>query len=132
MIEIGAEKTKPDAGIVILHHKKSGFFRVIHADGAWGGVNQIGIIHLTFYAEHPAIPTSVSYPVDKDGNVTNEPTTTGEDGAHREMEIDVALALPAAIQVRSTLDNFIKMAIEQMNATAATLKEIKAQQTEIK
>jgi hypothetical protein len=124
-------ENKP-AGFVKLHHKKSGFFRVVHADGAWGGFNNIGIIHLTFYAEHPAIPTSVTYPVDKDGNSINNPTTEGDEGAHREMEISVALALPAAMQVRATLENFIKMAVEQMNEQAAILRERQTKMTESK
>jgi hypothetical protein len=110
-----SEQKTPATGFVKLHHKKSGFFRVVHADGAWGGVNNIGIVNLTFYSEHPAIPTSVTYPLDAAGNAINTPTIVGDEGMHREMEISVALALPAALQVRATLDSFIKLAVEEMN-----------------
>jgi hypothetical protein len=113
-----------------IHHKKSGAFRVVHADGAWGGVNQFGIVHLTFYAEHPAIPTSVTYPV-KDGVTINQPKAVGDDGTQREMEIDIALSLPAAVQVQKTLEIFIKMAMSQMNALSENLKQ-QEKQTESK
>jgi hypothetical protein len=102
-------------GSVKIHHKKSGFFRVVHADGAWGGVNGTAVIHMTFYSEHPAIPTSVIYPLDKNGLMVNTPTIEGDEGLHREMEVAIALTLPAAMQVRTTLDNFIRIAVEQMN-----------------
>ncbi|MGA9408421.1 MAG: hypothetical protein WBW71_14900 [Bacteroidota bacterium] len=103
----------PAADFVKFHHKKSGFFRVVAADGAWGGVNQAGVVHLTFFSEHPSIPTSVTYPL-KDGIMSSPPTAEGNEGIDREMEIDVALSIPAAMQVRATLDNFIKLAEEQM------------------
>ena len=99
---------------VKIHHKRSGFFRTIFADGSWGGANAGGIVYLTFYSEHPAIPTSVSYPLDKDGNVINEMSAEGDEGYHREMEVNVALSIPAAMQVRATLDSFIRMAVEEL------------------
>lgn len=125
------EPEKINFGSVKLFHKKSGNFRVVHADGAWGGVNNTGIVHLTFFAEHPAIPTTVTYPLDKNGLMVNTPTQECDEGQHREMEIDVALSLPAALQVQATLGNFIKVAIEQMNQMNEQAKKI-ANQAEAK
>jgi hypothetical protein len=115
MADSTPEQKKQIHEFVKFHHKKSGFFRVVHADGAWGGANLGGLVHLTFYSEHPAIPTSVTFPVDKNGVMIDTPTEENNDGWHREMEISVAMTLPAAMQVRATIDNFIKVAVAQMN-----------------
>jgi hypothetical protein len=103
---------KTPASFVTFNHKKSGFFRVVHADGAWGGANAAGIVHMTFYSEHAAIPASVTYPIDKAGNMINTPTAAGDEGWQREMEVSVAMTVSAAVQVRATLDAFIKMAVD--------------------
>jgi hypothetical protein len=102
------------ASSVTFHHKKSGFFRVVHADGAWGSANQTGVINLALYSEHPSMPTSVTYPLDKDGNVINNPSHVGDEGFQREVEVSIALTVPAAMQVRATLDVFINQAVENM------------------
>ena len=117
-------ENKNPAGFLKLVHKKSGFFRTIHADGAWGGLNTAGVIFLTFYAEHSAIPSSVSYPMDKDGNVTNDMLYEGEDVLDREMEVNIALTIPAALQVRQTLDNFIKTATAELTKLQQKLPSV--------
>jgi hypothetical protein len=95
---------------VTFHHKRSGLFRVVHADGVWGGLNQSGVIQLTFYAEHPAIPEVITYPLSKDGTLTNEPKAVGDEGIQREMEVLVALNIHAATQLRGNLDELLKLA----------------------
>ena len=111
-----AEPTNPyNADEVVFHHRKSGMFRTIHADGAWGGSNIGGVVFLTFYAQHPAIPQSVKYILDANGAVIPDKTQAAvEEGEDRDMEVTIAMTIPAAVQVRQTLDNFIKAAMEQM------------------
>jgi len=104
----------PNPELLTIHHKKSGFFRTVYADGAWGGANTGGVIFLAFYAEHPAIPTVIKYPLDKNGLIVNKPEVEGDVGHHREMEVNIALTISAAIQVRQTLDNFIKIAEDEL------------------
>jgi len=60
------------------------------------------------------MPTSVTYPLDKDGNVINNPSHVGDEGFQREVEVSIALTVPAAMQVRATLDVFINQAVENM------------------
>jgi hypothetical protein len=61
---------------------------------------------------------------DKNGVTINTPKSEGDEGWHREMEIDVALTIPAAMQVKATLDNFIKLAVEQMNQLKQQLDKL--------
>lgn len=115
MSEPAPEQKKHIHEFVKFSHKRSGLFRVVHADGAWGGANQAGIIHLTFYSEHPAIPTSVTYPVDQNGMMVDTPKSENEVGWDREMEVSIAMTIPAAYQLRATIDNFIQIAVDQLN-----------------
>jgi hypothetical protein len=71
------------SGFVKFHHKRSGLFRVVHADGAWGNVNQTGTINLTLYSEHLSIPYSVAYPLNPNGNIINTPTFEADEGLQR-------------------------------------------------
>jgi hypothetical protein len=43
---------------------KSNFFRVIHVDGAFGGLSPNGFVHMALYSERRAIPTKVVHKIE--------------------------------------------------------------------
>jgi hypothetical protein len=106
-------ETEPENGHQDEHtqlavsYVKSNFFRVIHADGAWGGVSPFGDIHIAFYSERAAIPDSSKVIVSqKTGQVSEEHIATSE--LVREVESDVVVDLGTAIRIRAWLDDKIK------------------------
>lgn len=92
---------------IAVSYIKSNFFRVIHADGAWGGVSPFGDIHIAFYSERAAIPdTSKVRLSNATGQLSEEYSATSE--LVREVESDVVVDLATAIRIRAWLDDKIK------------------------
>ncbi len=100
---------------------KSNFFRVIHADGAWGGISPRGDIHVSFYNERGALPDSSIITLAADGKPTKPEVAQSSGTIIREIECDVVLDLAAAIGLRKWLDNHI-------NELNRVIKEAEGQQ----
>jgi hypothetical protein len=54
---------------IAFEYIKSNLFRVIHADGAIGGVTPSGNLHLAFFSERPAIPRMIVHKRDPSGTL---------------------------------------------------------------
>jgi hypothetical protein len=83
---------------------KSNFFRVIRADGAFGGVSPQGAIHMAVYSERQPIPTKT---VHKFEGMQLGPEIRskrqGRKAIVREVEADIVLELGQAIILRDWL-----------------------------
>src|ERR1700730_5784508 len=97
---------------------KSNYFRTIHADGVWGGVNGHLDIAMAFYSERPAIPQQITVPVEN-GKLGNEleRKRVGRDAVIRDVEISVTMNVEVAKQFLRWLDEKIK-AIDEFNEKA--------------
>jgi hypothetical protein len=76
---------------------KSNFHRVIHADGAWGGITPRGTIILSFWSERPPIPKQIVHQVTPEGlgeEIKGE--REGRDAMIREVEVSVIMDIGAA------------------------------------
>lgn len=109
----GEKKSDVRQSVKFLH-QRGGYYRAIHADGAWGAVSSASNIHLAFYNERPPIPNAVIQDLGPDGNWIHEslrvdPPQT-EPSISRQFEVDVILSLEAAKVVREVLQNFIELA----------------------
>lgn len=97
---------------VLFHYIKSNQFRVIHADGAYGGISPRGYIHFALYNERTAIPRTTSLDLVSSkagvGTYGNEVRVDGRDGYVREIEIDVMMDIRAAKNLHEWLDEKIK------------------------
>ena len=91
---------------------KSSLFRVIHADGVWGGVTPRGQIQMTFWNERAAIPTQMTYEASDDGKVGDEikAERQSRDAIVREVEALVILDLVTAKSVLKWLQARIEFA----------------------
>ena len=80
---------------VTLHYIKSHQFRVIHSDGAIGGITPRGLIHMALFSERPAIPQQVTHELVPTGPGTvtlgSEKAKLGREGFVRELEVDVIM-----------------------------------------
>src|ERR1700687_3807054 len=76
---------------------KSNYFRTIHADGVWGGVNGHLDIAMAFYSERPAIPQQITVPVEN-GRLGHEleDKRVGRDAVIRDVEIAVTMNIEVA------------------------------------
>ncbi len=81
-----------------FHYKKSNHFRVIHADGAWGGITPDLNLFIGFYSQRPPIPEMTVQPIQEDGTLGSEikDAMISKDGLVREMEAGIVMS-PAAI-----------------------------------
>ncbi len=96
-----------------FHFVKSADYRVIHVDGAHGGITPHGFVQMTLYAERQPIPQRTTHEVSS-GQVGDELTDErlGRDGPVRECEVTAILSLPTATALRDWLEK----RIEQLNA----------------
>jgi len=103
--------TSTEATVPIrFHYIKSPGFRVLHVDGAVGGITPRGMIHLATYSERGAIPRILeqSFSVDRGTPIEPEPRVIeARDGIVREMEADLVMTLNTAIEVRDWLNTHI-------------------------
>lgn len=78
---------------VVFEYIKSQHFRVIHADGAIGGITPTGNVHMAFYSERTAIPQMMVHEANPDGTVGKilPEQTMVRPGIIREMDVDVVL-----------------------------------------
>ena len=85
---------------------KSNFFRVIHADGVWGGVTPHMNIQMSFFSERTPIPKVTTAQVTPSG--IKEINKETKIGIIREVEVDVIMDLETAKALRFWLDEKIQ------------------------
>lgn len=93
-----------------FHYLKSNYFRVVHIDGAIGGVTPEGYIHASMYSERLAIPREQSFAIDENGALGELKDTLTRDGVVREMEIDAIMNIESAKSLRDWLTSNIERA----------------------
>ena len=108
-----------------IHFIKGSNFRVIHASGVWYGGDSQQNLHLTFFNERNPIPKTLVVNLNEQGAVLGEDISKRESkmGVIREMEVDVILSLPAAMELHKTLGENLKAIQDIMSKThGETLK----------
>ena len=97
MSEDGSPPPLPEE--VEIHYIKAAGFRVIHADGVWGGPTPRGYISMSFFSERTPIPKRMVYDVPKSGIIKGDAPpkeTEARQGIVREVEADVMVDLETA------------------------------------
>lgn len=97
-----------------FHYIKSNYFRVIYAEGAYGGINPRGNITFSFYNERNAIPqvSEVSVKADEKGilkSTSDEKVIATRNGVVRELEVEISMNLETAISFHDWLGQRIEM-----------------------
>jgi hypothetical protein len=95
---------------VRFHYLKSNLFRIIHTDGAYGGLTPRLDIFVSFFSERPPIPQVMVNRMDETGKLGTEIVEDRQtrDGIIREAEVgmtmtvDVAKALAGWLQEKIT------------------------------
>jgi len=110
---------------VQFRYLKSGHFRVVHANGAWGGLNPQAEVHMVFWSERPSIPDAIVNAITEDGRLGKEIAIKGEGGTVRECEVDVVMNYATAKAVHGWLTTQLHQ-LEELIMEAR-----KAQKTEV-
>ena len=95
---------------------KSQFFRVLHADGAIGGITPSGYIHFSFYSERQAIPQSQTFTLNKDGSLGQSiaEKTIIRNAVVRELDVDVVMNVDVARSLAIWLSQQVKLYEEKV------------------
>ena len=107
-----------------FHYIKSSHFRVIHADGAWGGLTPRLDIHMALYSERPAIPDLIEQEINEDQSLGKEHAIHGKDGIVREVEADIVMSYPTAKALHGWLTQMLGH-VEKIVAANAPEKPVK-------
>jgi hypothetical protein len=81
---------------LLINYLKSHYFRVIHADGIWGGVSPRGNIHMSFYNERAALPDISRVTLSDQGQQVAPERYKSSSKIVREIEADVIIDLTTA------------------------------------
>ena len=81
---------------VEFHYIKSNSFRVVHADGVWGGTTPRGYIAMSLFSERAPIPRKLIHEIMPDGILGQETGRESRDGIIREVEVEVKVDLEMA------------------------------------
>jgi hypothetical protein len=103
----------PKQDRIEAHYQKSNFFRVVHADGAFGGPTPRGLVNIAFYSERTALPRRTAIPV-VNGVPGPEEILESKSGVLRELEIDVIMDLAVAVSFHAWLGKVIAEAQSQL------------------
>lgn len=108
MIMTNNQSDEPQPEAVLPQHVsffyiKSQFFRVIHVDGAIGGITPRGFIHCAVYSERAAIPQEQEIEITDGLHLGKILKSDGKAGIVREVDADIMLTKTAAIELRDWL-----------------------------
>lgn len=113
MAENGKARSDSDVvqSKVEFHYIKSNHFRVIHADGVYGGATPRGFIHMDFFSERSPIPRKVTQKVTASGQLGEEIAAESErkEGVVREVEVGVMISLEQARSLTKWLEEKIQL-----------------------
>lgn len=114
---------------------KSNSFRVIHGDGAFGGLTPAGNIHMGIFSERMPFPQKIVHSLEAlpDGKQKLGPEILGRregrQAVIRELEVGVVLNVAQAIVLRKWLDDRIKQYQQLIGPLPATEDEIPSEPT---
>lgn len=98
-----------EGGTIAFDYIKSRQFRVIHIDGAMGGLTPSGLLHVGFYSERPAFPQRIVHEVTSEGQLGDLRTqdTISRGSIVRELDVDAVMTIATAKSLRDWLSQRI-------------------------
>ena len=94
---------------VKFHYIKGHLFRVIHVDGAIGGITPQRQIFVSLFSERAALPTMIEFEVSPEGELGEEIKREGREGLVREMDVGVVLSVESARDLADLLQRQLQV-----------------------
>lgn len=106
------------AGEIKFDYIKSNLFRVLHIDGAWGGITPKMDIWMAVFNERGAIPKQIVQRVKEDGRIGEEilEKRLSRDAIVREVEADLVMNLATAKSIAAWLQDKINKVEQALQA----------------
>jgi len=92
-----------------FHYNMSNHYRVIHADGAFGGITPTGLINMNIFSERRPLPDLNVYKITDDNKIGEEimEMRVGKNGVIREVESGILIDLEKAESLAKWLNDKI-------------------------
>ena len=117
------------AAKIKFEFRDSSLFRIVHADGVFGGPTPSGDLYLSFYNERSAMPKSVTHMLE--GNTAGaeimEERVVSSEGIERTNEVAVLMSFATAVSFREWLSRRINDMVAQNPELAKAEEETKKQ-----
>jgi len=112
-----------------FHYLKSNLFRVIHVDGALGGLTPTLDLFFTLYSQRAPIPNLTVQPVLQNGQLGEEIVSerVTKDGIIREPEVGVMMSLSTARAFHKWLTDKLELADKAIKQQQVQTKKVKPQ-----
>ena len=82
---------------------RSPFFRVVHSNGAWGGLTPRRQLSVTFYSERNSVPRQITHEITTDGKLGPVVSRDTTDNVRRELEVEVMMDMEEAVSLHAWL-----------------------------
>jgi hypothetical protein len=115
--------TDPKTSIEAFY-EKGNFFRVIHADGVFGGPSPRGLITMSFNNERVALPRRSRIPI-KDGVAGPEEILETKGGIFREIETTVMMDIASALSFHEWLGVQVNEVVKQLGLSQDQVARIR-------
>jgi hypothetical protein len=109
---------------VAFQINRSSLFRIVHADGVFGGLAPTGLIFINFYSQVPPIPDRVFHEIGPDGKLGRElvEKRSGSTAIVRELEMGVLIDVAVAKSFIQWLQEQVA-AVEQRGGSEPVIQE---------
>ena len=117
-----------DSQKIKVDYTKGTSFRVMHSDGAFGGITPQGDIIVSFYHERHPLPTSMTYEVNPEGAIGKEVRAERMSEARnmvRELEAAVHLKPEVAKSLAEWLLEKVKLAEKLRDRSEANTESVR-------
>ena len=106
-----------------IYYEKGKLFRVVHVDGALGGLTPTRNIFVSLYSQRNPLPTLIVQRFSPDGTLGEEISREGKTGVFREMEIGLVLNAPVARELAKFLVEQAKLLDESQQPDAKSTQQ---------
>ena len=86
---------------------RSPFFRVVHSNGAWGGITPHQELSVTFYSERLSLPHHITHELTPKG-LGPEVSRAVKTNIQRECEVEVLMSMEEAVNLHTWLGDKIE------------------------
>ena len=86
---------------------RSPFFRVVHSNGAWGGITPHQELSITFYSERPSVPRHITHQLTPEGQLGPEISRDIDGNIQRDYEVEILMNMTEAVNLHEWIGDKI-------------------------
>lgn len=108
---MAGDQGKGNPKTITIHNKILDSYKIIHVDGAFGGITPQGLINLSFYSERVPIPQASDFEILDDGKIGNfiQNSPGSKTGILREYQVGIYMN----IQIAKALVDLLNLKLKE-------------------